>query len=444
MELHNYQRRIVDFIEGHPNCILSVDMGLGKTAAVLHFIEERKPATVLIVAPKRVAETVWKQEAEKWGLSCADKFAIVKGTPKKRQEAIEDEAKPYKVIGRDNLADLIKWRRMKYDVLVLDELTSFKSVESNRTKAVLRITAKRKIGLTGTFLANGAIDVFGQASSVGLNCGTLNFWAWRAMYFRDVLQGSGLQWSKWQLRVTLEELLKPIKSNIFTLTAKDYLTIPQVTEVRHGVELTTECRKAYEDLQSFLHFSLGGEVITMQEQQAFCKLQQLSNGFVYVKNEKGDTVCVRGKGSSKVADVVEFVERCKGENERVLMFYAFREEAMWLYEEMTKKGLRVMSVSNKDFLRAWNEGEIDVLMAHPASAGHGLNLQYGGRIIVWSSLTYNYELWAQANARLARQGQTKPVQVHVFTADDTCEEKQRGVLYKKDKEQKEFLTMTKQ
>lgn len=443
MKLHEYQNRIVQFCREHSHCILSVDMGLGKTAAVLNYVDELRPSSLLIVAPKRVAETVWKQEAEKWGLGyISDRMTIIAGTKKKRQAALADGDKPYKIISRDNLADLPVG--FSVDVLVLDELTSFKTHDSKRTQLVRNIRAARKIGLTGTFLANGAIDVYGQAVAVGLPIEPSNFWAWRAVHFRDVLEGSGLQFHKWKLVCPLEEVLRPIKDNIFTLSAVDYLTIPPVTEYGHPIFLGEEARTAYDDLQSFLQFEIDGQTMSLDEEQKFCKLQQLCNGFVYLKDEETEEVqTIRGQKSDKLEAVAEFCERCKGENEPVLLFYAYKAEAQWLAEMLQERKLRVGTVKQPGFMERWNNGEIDVLMAHPASAGHGLNLQHGGRILVWSSLTYNYELFAQANARLARQGQNRAVQIHIFNAIDTVEEQQRQALRRKDKDQHAFIELTK-
>lgn len=445
MELHQYQKNIANFIARHPRCILSVDMGLGKTAATLAWLdwqaqkyEQRYyiPYRAIIVAPKRVAETVWKQEAEKWGLWIAKKMVIVAGTPQKRKKALQDTMHPIKVISRDNLADV---KNANVDALILDELTSFKSVTATRTKNVLSIKASVRIGLTGTFLANGAIDIYGQAAAVGLGWNGLNYYAWRGTYFRDVLAGSGLQFQKWKLNVPLEELLRPIMQNVYTLTAEDYLQIPPKTEITHAIDVGEETRKSIAELDAFLATTIGGTTITFDENQKFAKLQTLCNGFVY----DDEANAVRGAASVKLEAVADFVQDCKEAGEPVLLFYAFREEAIWLAELLKARGIRFESVKKAGFLERWNNGEIECLFAHPASAGHGLNLQHGGRIIVWSTLTYNYELFAQGNARLARQGQKRNVQIHYFVAEKTCEERAVKALQNKQAEQNEFLKLTK-
>lgn len=435
MKLKEYQNRIVDFIEKTPNCILSVDMGLGKTASLLSWLNQSNTRTCCIVAPKRVALTVWRQEAEKWGFAeMANKMVIVCGTPAKRKKALDDSTKPFKIVSRDNLKDI---QQHKFDVLIIDELTTFKSVDSNRFKYIATIDAYRKIGLTGTFLANGAIDVYGQALAVGLELGR-NFYSWRASYFRDTLAGSGLQFHKWQLCVTIDELLAPIKNNIFTLSSADYLEIPKVSEYTHEIELHHDEIKQYNDLNSFLQFECDGENIVFSDKEKFFKLQTLCDGFVY-----DEGVAKRGEYLTKLNAVADFVETCHEKGEHVLLFYSFVEEAKILCEMLQQRGIVIDSAKSNGFFERWNSGKTDCLFAHPASAGHGLNLQHGGRILVWSSLTYNFEYFAQANARLARTGQTKNVQIHYFVAKDTCEKNVCRALTKKRKDQNDFIELTK-
>lgn len=438
MTLHDYQKRCADFIAAHTNCILSVDMGLGKTAAVLEYIRRANPSSVLIVAPKRVAENNWHTEAQKWGLDeIYQKMIVCAGTQKKRALALKDDAHPYKIISRDNIKEC---KNLSFDLLVIDELTSFKSIDAARTKAVMSIKAKRKVGLTGTFLANGAIDIYGQAAAVGLSFNNYNFYAWRATYFKDALAGSGLAFHKWKLAMPLECVLAPIQNNIFTLTAADYLHIPSVSYETRKVELTASEREQYMTADAFLQLKIGDDILSMDERAKFAKLQTLCNGFVYTS----DGGAIRSDYCTKLEAVADFVLDCKDAGEPVLLFYAYREEALWLHELLTARGVKCESVQRAGFLERWNSGQTECLFAHPASAGHGLNMQAGGRIIVWSSVTWNYELWAQGNARLARQGQTRQVRVVSFVAGGTCEERIVAALAKKDKEQNQFLKLTKQ
>lgn len=457
MKLHEYQQRAVDFMKAHPRSILSVGMGLGKTTTVLHWLDWLRPQTAVIIAPKRVAETVWMQEALKWGLGWLyESMTIVKGTAAQRSKAWTDTAKPIKIVGRDNIGDLFKDKghpnnpTMAFECVVLDELTSFKSVSSKRTQHVFNLSrlAKWSVGLTGTFLANGAIDIFGQMAAVGLADDLRSFWSWRARYFRDVMAGSGMAWHKWRLVVPLDEVLRQVKSDIFTLDSRDYLDIPPVSLVHHPVPLYEDERERYEILDAFLGCDIDGVGVSIKEDAKFMKLQTLCDGFVYT----GDTFeedgfydhVVRGTHSAKLEAVADFCERCVNENEHVLLFYAFRAECEWLREMLKDRGVATMEVRERGAIDRWNAGDFDgVLLAHPASAGHGLNLQSGGRILVWSTLTYNYEYYAQANARLARQGQRLAVQIHVFTAERTVEDGKQKALERKDKEQNEFFKLTK-
>lgn len=440
MKLHKYQERIVDFCDKHPSCILSVGMGLGKTAAVLHYIDRVKPTSVLIVAPKRVAETVWKQEAAKWGLSTiADKMAIVTGTKAKRMEIIRSNS--YIIIGRDNLDDV---RDRMFQLVILDELTSFKNTESKRADAICSINSKKIIGLTGTFLTNGAIDCFGQFMAVGFG-GRMtkkqriqSFYRWRATHFKDALAGSGLQFQKWQLTTPLPQLIAKVKDKIFTLDSKDWLEIPKVQHFEHEIELTEPEINEYLSMNTMLNAELDGEIVSFNENQKFAKLQTLCNGFVYI-----DDTVVRSQYSTKIDAVVEFVDRAVAEDEQVFLIYAFKEEKAWIEEKLKKLHIKFCDVKDRNFIQKWESGEIEVLLGHPASAGHGLNLQNGGRICVWSSLTYDFELWAQANARLARQGQTQGVQIHSFIAKNTVEVGKIKALNKKEKILEEFVDITK-
>lgn len=442
-KLHNYQLRGIDFCKGNPNVILSVGMGLGKTATVLHYINQATRLTsCLIVAPKRVAENNWKQECLDWELNdLHDRFVVVKGTKTQRAKLIQSSK--WLIIGRDNLADV---ENMFFDLVVLDELTSFKNNNSNRSLSCYSIGSHQKIGLTGTLMTNGAIDLFGQFCAVGIG-GKMTkkernniYYRWRGTHFKDQLAGSGLQFQKWKAVSPLEVILSNVKDCIFTLDSKDYLEIPDVTYHEHYIKLTDNEQSEYMSLKTKLFCELDGEVVAFDENQKFAKLQTICDGFVY--DDDGDSI--RSEYSTKIDAVVEFVDRCVNENEQVLLFYSFREEKAWIEEKLKKQHIKFTDVKDKNFIHKWNDGDIDVLLAHPASAGHGLNLQHGGRILVWSTITYDFELFAQANARLARQGQKRAVQIHCFMAKDTIEKDKLKALRDKEKELNNFLELTKQ
>jgi SNF2 family DNA or RNA helicase len=442
MKLHNYQQRAIEFCRKTDKAILAVGMGLGKSASILHYIDESKPASLLIVAPKRVAETVWKQEAEKWGLTeISDRLTIVAGTKAKRRKLIQSS--DYLIIGRDNLADVAG---MSFDILVMDELTSFKNPQSNRTDAICSIKAKKRIGLTGSFLTNGAIDCFGQFAAMGFGWQMTKkervsaFYRWRATHFQDLLAGSGLQFHKWKLVTPLEQLIKNVRQNIFTLDSRDWLEIPDVQYFEHYVELSEYEMNEYLKLNTMLNCTLDDEIVSFNENQKFAKLQTLCNGFVYVD----DGIPVRSEWSTKLDEVVDFVDRAVSEGEQVLLFYAFREEKVWLEEKMKKLHLKFTDVKDKRFMEKWNEGEVEVLLGHPQGASHGLNLhQSGARIMVFSTIPYDYEHFIQACGRLARQGQRRNTQIHSFMAKNTIEKAKMISLMRKSNILQEFIDITK-
>lgn len=450
MELRPYQKRISNWLCSHPSACLSVGMGLGKTAAVLHFLDYTRRlyphATALIVAPKRVAETVWLQEAENWELwQLRANMLLV--TAKNKQDADGDA--PVKVVSRDNVG---LFAGKHFDVLVMDELTSFKNLKSQRTKAVLAVDADRRIGLTGTFAPNGLLDTYAQLAACGIaSADEHDYYAWRGRWFININQGRPVAFPDWKPRhgTTAETALAPWLGDIITLTTEDYLQLPPMQTHTAEVELTKAERKAYDDLVATLHFELPGGLddFTVSEKARFAKVQTLCSGFVYDRDgDYSDNGVVRIKGGgAKIAAAVEFCRRAAGEGESVLLFYNYRETAIWLGEELAKEGLRFASVkgSNLDWLGKWNAGELDVLVANPASAGHGLNLQSGGHIVLWLELTYNYEYYAQANARLHRTGQTQPVQVWHIVAKDTVDEGVLRLLQNKDKTNKRVEAATK-
>lgn len=448
-DLRPYQRRIAHFLTAHPHACLSVGMGLGKTAAVLAFLDYTlrlyPHARILIVAPKRVAETVWLQEAEKWELwnlrSC---MCLVAGTKKRKEEiAASSYRMQVKVVSRDNIS---LFADQHFDILVIDELTSFKSWKAARSKAVRSIEADRKIGLTGTFAPNGLMDIYPQMACLdmaGKKDG--DYYAWVGRWFENVMAGSGQPFKRFVLRrgVQPREVVAPWLKDIITLTTEDYLQLPPMVEVTLPVELSREERKAYDDLNAVLHFELPDslEDFTVEARSKFAKLQTLASGFVY-DTETGDAVRIKG-GGTKIRHAVEFCLECAEMGESVLLFYNYRETAVWFGEMAKEACLRIASTSSNGWLQKWNGGELDVLVANPASAGHGLNLQHGGHVVLWLELTYNYELFAQANARLHRTGQEKRVRCYYMLSGCTLDGRVLSALRSKGRVNGEVEQVTK-
>lgn len=239
----------------------------------------------------------------------------------------------------------------------------------------------------------------------------------------------------------MEQIIKPIKDYTYTLTADDYLEIPQITYNKEEVELSEEEYNEITNLDAFLstEFGNGTDILTIDEKAKFVKLQTFANGFIY--NENGEAI-YRGE-STKLNAVADYIIRMNERGENVLLFYAYKYEVIVLTDLLKKAKITPNLITEKEIINKWNNGEVSVLMAHPASAGHGLNLQQGGRVVVWSTLTYNYELFAQGNARLARQGQTQRTIITTFIAKNTCEEKIYKALQIKNETQKNFQKLTK-
>lgn len=444
MELRNYQKRICNFIVDHPHACVSVGMGLGKTACVLHVLDHIKKLhpemRALIVAPKMVAETVWLQEAEKWGFDVRILMAIVSGTPAKR--AMIAQAADILVVSRDNIAD---FANQEFDILVIDELTSFKTRTAKRTEVVLSIKAGRKIGLTGTIAPNGLIDLFSQMAVLDMaGHAKGDYYAWRGRWFENIMEGSGQPFKKFRLRrgVTADNVLEPWRNDIITLTTEDYLELPEMMEEEMPVILSEAERNSYMDLNAVLHFNISENLdFTASDKAKFAKLQTLCSGFVY-DTETGDALRLHC-GGTKIRAAVDFCERCAAEGESVLLFYQYRESAVWFGELAKEAGLRIASTSSRGWLDKWNNGGLDVLVANPASAGHGLNLQHGGHVVLWMELTYNYEHYAQANARLHRTGQMERVRCYYLVAKNTIDERILPALRKKAEINKEVQNKTK-
>lgn len=438
-QLHNYQQKALLFAICHKNCILSIDMGLGKTLTMLMMLTQIGGKT-LIVAPKRVAENTWTDEVNKWRLGLD--IVAIKGTKAQRSKLIAANHN-IMVISRENITDV---SNITFDNLIIDELTSFKNIDSARTQKMISIKATRKIGLTGTFLANGAIDIYAQAVCCGLSFKEDSFKTWRAAHFFNAMAGAPVRWQKWQTTETIEDLLQPIAYNIFTLTAADWSKIPETIYEVEKIRLSEAEYKELAELDAFLATSIGDEVdetdadtIAIKEGAKFAKLQTYCNGFIY---DDTKAPIYRGK-STKLQAVAEYITEMVEKGENCLVFYAYRYEVDILSDLLKKAEISANLITEKNIISRWNNGEIKVLFAHPASAGHGLNLQHGGRVCVWSTLTYNYEYFAQGCARLARQGQQKTTFVKTFIAADTCEERIYKAITAKATAQNDFLTATK-
>lgn len=430
---YEYQREAMQWILDHPRCGLFLDMGLGKTVSTLTAIQELmdecEVSRTLVVAPKKVAETTWTTEAEKWDHLRGLKVAKVMGTEKQRNLALASKADIY-VIGRDSFVWLFgKYGgELPFDALVIDELTSFKSSKSERFKAMKAATAsvKRVIGLTGTPAPNGLIDLWAQMYCIdmGERLGK-SVYKYRNAYFETH------KWNNIIVRCDVkkgaEDVIREKISDIcLSMQAKDYLQLPDMivhsTKVYLSEKTMTEYSKfEKEKVLEFteLHTGESANILANSAAGLMNKLSQFANGAIY--DEDRDVHEIHNEKLDKLAEIVEAAN-----GSGVLVFYQFKHDIDRIKKKL--KGYNVRSYDGEKELKAWNNHEIDVLLAHPMSTAFGLNMQQGGHYIVWFGTGWNLELYQQANARLHRQGQQYPVQVYKLICANTVDERADAAL----------------
>lgn len=443
--LTDYQRAAARFLWSKSSAVLAIGMGLGKTRTVLEFLNYAMQVyptlTAIIVAPKRVAQSVWRQEAAKWQLwRVARNMELVDGTAAEKKKKADSGA-PFLIVSRDNL----KYVEGKtVDILIIDEITNFKNFKAARTRQIMNIQASRRIGLTGTFAPNGYIDIYPQLAVLGIApADNSEYYAWRGRWFEDVYAARPVRYNKFIPRdgVRLDDIIGQWRQNIFCLSSEDYLTLPPIQYINIDFDLSAAEAAAYEDMRAFLHFeTLDGFAFSVEEAQKFAKLQTLGSGFVYDADDEGTPSGPRSieETPTRIIEAIDFIQRARAEGERVLLFYQFRATAIALKKAADAAGISIISLSSPDWLTAWNNHQADALVLQPAAAAHGLNLQHGGHIVLWCELTYNYELYAQANARLYRTGQREPVRVYHLVASPSYDAQILSALKKKDEENKSF------
>ena len=417
-----YQEAATNWILEHKHCGLFLEMGLGKTVITLTatkaLIEDFAVSRVLVVAPLRVAATVWAEEAEKWDHLQGLRISKVLGSRTEREAALRQDADIY-VINRDNVPWLVDQyaasRKWPYDMIVLDELSSFKNPKAERFKALRRTlpAVRRMVGLTGTPAPNGLIDLWSQIYLLdrGERLGKF-IGQYRDRYFIPGHRNGMVVYTWVPIAGAVKEIYEKVGDICMSMKAEDYLTMPDRIDITVPIELPESARKAYDTLERELVLPMRDEAITAQNAAVLAgKLLQLSNGAIYTEDRGYVEV-----HTAKLDALEDLIEQANGEP--VLVYYGFRHDLKRILERFPQA--REL-YSTKD-VNAWNAGEIPVLVAHPASAGHGLNLQAGGHIMVWYGLTWSLEQYQQANARLYRQGQNRPVTIYHLVTKDTVDE----------------------
>ena len=439
---HDYQTRAKDFILEHPKAGMLLEMGLGKTVITLTAIdvlinELFEVDRVLVIAPKRVAEDTWTREHAKWDHLRHLRVSKVLGSPEQRRRALAVDADIY-VIGRDNVVWLVEQCRQSwpFDMVVIDELSSFKNPQAKRFRALKKVIPKasRVVGLTGTPSANGLMDLWTEIYLLdrGERLGhTLG--AFREKYFRPGAR-NGYVVFKWEpLRGSREKIEAAISDICISMSADDYLTLPKRIDNLIPVKLSPQEMKQYKTMEAeqLLHID-DEDVVALNAAAVMTKLLQIANGSVY--SHEGNVVRLH---DAKLEALLEIIDTT---DSPVLIFYSYKHDLAAIKAAIP--GARTLD--GPEDIAEWNAGRVQVLLAHPASVGYGLNLQEGGHVIVWYGLTWSLELYQQANARLYRQGQDKPVIIHHLIAEGTVDEQVMRALQEKDMSQAALMAALKE
>lgn len=433
---HAYQQHCINQILRIKKLGLFLDMGLGKTVTTLTAIRELKynrfaVRRVLVIAPKKVAEGTWTREKDKWDHTRILRVSPVLGSQAKRIRALNTPADLY-IINRENVCWLVDYYRNSwpFDMVVVDESSSFKSHSAKRFKALAGVSGKiaRMVELTGTPSPNGLEDLWSQVYLLdgGERLGK-RYTQFRERYFQPDRRGAdGMVYSYAAKPGTEQSILDKISDICISMKAEDYLQLPDITYHEIPVELDAKAEKAYRELERKMVLELPEEEeISATSAAALSnKLLQLANGAVYDEDRS-----VHEVHGCKIEAFLELVESLQGKP--VLVFYNFQHDRERILKALSGSGLRVRELKTTRDEDDWNAGQIDVLLTHPASSAYGLNLQQGGNHVVWFGLTWNYELYTQANKRLHRQGQTEKVIIHHLVCTGTRDEDVMRALEKK-------------
>lgn len=436
-EPHTYQQHCIDRILETKKLGLFLDMGLGKTVTTLTAVKELKynrfqVRKVLVIAPKKVAEGTWTKEKDKWEHTKILRVSPVLGSATKRIKALNTPADIY-IINRENIVWLTDYYRnaWPFDMVVVDESSSFKSHSAKRFKALAGMGGHidRMVELTGTPSPNGLNDLWSQVFLLdgGERLGK-RYTQFRERYFQPDKRGAdGMVYSYEAKPGTEQSILDKISDICISMKSEDYLELPDLTYHEIPVELDARSTKAYYELERMMVLQLPEEEeISVTSAAALSnKLLQLANGALYDEDRN-----VHEVHGCKIEAFLELIESLQGKP--ALVFYNYQHDRARILKALDKHGLRVRELKTVQDEDDWNSRKIDVLLAHPASAAYGLNLQQGGNHVVWFGLTWNYELYTQANKRLHRQGQADRVIIHHLVCTGTRDGDVMQALQRKD------------
>ncbi|MBS8101365.1 SNF2-related protein [Streptococcus suis] len=448
LTLHNYQVVAKDFIISHPNAAVILDMGMGKTATTLSAVNELmfdrfEVTKVLVIAPLRVANTVWSDEIEQWAELRHLRYSKIVGTPKQRKVALQKDADIY-IVNRENLPWLVEQCSpyFKWDMVVIDELSSFKSWQSKRFKAfmAMRPYMKRIVGLTGTPSSNGLMDLFAEFKVIdgGERLGRF-IGEFRSRYFEEGRRNGNIVYEYIPMDYAECQIQDKISDITISMKALDYLDMPDLISTKRLVRMSEKEKEKYIQFKKeYVLSELDGLEVTAANAASLTnKLVQLSNGAVY-----SDDHTVVPLHEQKLDALEDILESANGEP--VLVAYWFKHDLTRIIGRLEKLKVKCRVLKTEEDIREWNKGNVPVGLLHPAGAGHGLNLQKGGHNLVWFGLTWSLELYQQTNARLWRQGQeAETVVIQHIVTEGTIDEEILKALENKDAQQERLIAAVK-
>ena len=446
-EPYNYQTYATRYIEEHPISAVLLDMGLGKTSITLTALnnllfDSFEAHRILVIAPLRVARDTWLSEADKWdhlqNLICS----VAVGTEAERRAALMKPADIY-IINRENIQWLIEDSKLpfNYDTVVVDELSSFKNYQAKRFRALMKVRpkVKRIIGLTGTPSSNGLMDLWAEFRLLDMGARLGRFIShYRLEYFQPDKRNGQVIFTYKPLPGAEQRIYNKIADITISMRSTDLLKMPELVSSEYTVRLSDEERKRYDGLKKDLVLQLQDSEITAANAAALTgKLCQMANGAIYT--DDGGTVNLHDRKLDALEDIIEAAG-----GKPLLVAYWFKHDLARITERLNKLHVPFSKLDSSESIKRWNDGELPVALIHPASAGHGLNLQNGGSCIVWFGLTWSLELYQQTNARLWRQGQSaETVVVQHIVTKGTIDERILKVLSKKDSTQAALIDAVK-
>lgn len=443
---HNYQQFAIDFITNNPIAAILLDMGMGKTAITLMAIQYLMYETfevnkVLVICPLRVTRT-WRDEIEKWEQLHGLRYSIVTGTATQRKKALSVDADIY-IINRENVPWLVDKSGVPFafDMVVIDELSSFKNHQTARHKALMKVRSgiQRIVGLTGTPASQGLGDLFAEFKVLDMGQRLGRFIGqYRLNYFRPDKVNGSIVYSYKLLPGAEEKIYEKIQDITISMKAVDFLDMPELISNEYPVYLDETEMDKYESLKKDLILSTPEHEVTAANAASLVnKLSQMANGAVYTDDE--NTITFHDKKLDALEDIIE-----SANGKPILVAYWFKHDYQRIVARLNQIGVKFMKIDSDESITKWNNREIPVALIHPASAGHGLNLQQGGNTMVWFGITWSLELYQQCVCRLYRQGQTEgTVTIIHLISHGTIDEKIMKTLSEKDNTQASLIDAVK-